>query len=97
MSSALIAMGRSLEGFDVRAQTNIALTTMRSRRSPGHSKYSDARSSDFVPHNYERTTVVDGGDAMSDQMPILPEEQDRDGGIMVSRTIEHRSEHGKLS
>lgn len=99
MSTAIIAMGRSLEGFDIRAQTDFAMSTLGSRHSPGHTKFSQTNSAmvsnayDRTP--YDRTTKVDAGDASSDQMPILPEDVNREGVILVSRTVEHSAEHSK--
>ena len=94
ITTSLIAMGASLEGFDIRAQTDFAMSTMHSRPSPGHTKFSQTNSG-LNASAYDRSTKIDGGDASSDQMPILPEDANSGGGIYVSRTVEHREEHTK--
>jgi len=69
MSTAIIAMGRSLEGFDMRMHTDFAMSTLNSRQSPGRTKFSHVNSF-LAPSAYDRTTKVDGGDSSSDQMPF---------------------------
>ena len=94
MSTAIIVMGRSLEGFDMRMHTDFAMSTLNSRQSPGRTKFSQANP--FLASSaYDRTTKVDGGDSNSDQMPILPEDLDRERVIVISRTIEHTTEDRK--
>lgn len=94
LTTSIIAMGASLEGFDIRVQTDFAMSTMHSRPSPGNTKFSQAISG-LAGTACDRSTNIDAGDASSDQMPILPEDSGQDGGIYVSRTVEHAEERAR--